>query len=174
MRSAHLLGLASMVAGCGSALDAGLARDDSPVQTDAVAYTLRRESGAWRAYALATFRNTTGAPVAFARCMPSDTLPMFGVRRTGADSTRELFLDWAWACVGGVPAGSVAPGGAVTVRVPLGSVDQAMMQPPLQADWLVGRMRVELELCVPPVAAWDDCQLLPQAQRQSNAFEVRY
>jgi len=178
MRSVRLLGFAATyaaaLAGCRSAVDADLTRDDWPVQTDAVVYTLTREPGAWRAYALATYRNTTGISVAFARCMPSDTLPMFGLRRTGADSSRQLFVDGAWACVGGVPTDSLAPGAAVTVRVALGSMDQPAMQPPLQTDWLIGRMRVQLALCRRQVAASDDCDPVPQAQSQSNAFEVRF
>jgi hypothetical protein len=149
-------------------------RDDSPVQTDAVVYTLRREPGAWRARVLATYRNTTGSPVFFARCMPNGTHPTFSLRRTGADSTRPLFVDWAWACVGGVPTGSIGPGGELTVRVLLGSLDQRQMQPPLQREWLIGRMRVELRLCQHFVADSDDCDLVPQAERQSNVFEVRF
>jgi hypothetical protein len=159
---------------CTSALAPDLARDDSPVQTDALVYTLTRQGDAWRAYVLATYRNTTGAPVSFARCGPGDTLPMYGVRRTGPDSTTTLFLDWAWGCVGGVPTGTIAPGEAVTVRVSLGSVDQPHMQPPLQPEWLVGQMRVVLELCQGAVADSDECAPLPQAARQSNAFLVRF
>lgn len=162
------------VASCEGAVDGDLTRDDSPVQTDSLVYTLQRVSGAWRAYATATFRNTTSATVSFARCMPSDTIPMFGIRRTGPDSTRQLFVDWDWACVGGVPTGEIVPGAEKTVRVPLGSIDQPSMQPPLQRDWLIGLMRIELRLCQQPVADSDDCDPLPQAQRQSNAFEVRF
>lgn len=36
----------------------------------------------------------------------------------------------------------------------------------------VGRFRVELMLCKAPVTDSDRCELLPQVQRQSNAFEV--
>ena len=140
----------------------------------AAVYTLTRESGAWRAYALAAYRNTADVPVSFARCMPSDTLPLFSLRRTGADSSRELFVDWAWACVGGASSGVLAPGADIAVRVPLGTVDQPRMRPPLQLEWLVGRMRIELLLCEQPVTDSDDCVPLPQGRRQSNAFEVRF
>ena len=153
--------------------------DTSPIQTDSDVYTLERVSnawgGAWRAYPIAIYRNTTNAPIHFARCTSSSTLPMWIVRRTGADSTRRLFGDHAWACVGGVPTGSIAPGDAVLVRVILGTVDQPDMQPPLQLEWLIGQMRVELWLCRGAVADSDDCvEPLPQAERQSNAFEVRF
>ncbi len=179
MRRRSTIGFVGIVAtgvasaGCDTPLGSDLARDDSPVQTDAVVYTLTRQSGAWRAYALATYRNTTGAPVSFVRCHPNDTLPLFGVRRTGADSTRPLFRDQFWSCLV-APTGSIGSGAEVTVRVPLGSVDQPDMQPPLQPEWLVGQMRVVLKLCEAPVADGHDCVLLPQARRQSNAFEVRF
>ena len=152
----------------------GPARDGSAVQTDSVVYTLRRDSGAWRAYALASYSNADTGTVYFARCMPNDTLPVFNVRRTGADSTRVLFVDWAWGCMGGVPTDSVLPGATLTVQVPVGSVDQPRMEPPLQLEWLVGRMRVELSLC--RHFNWNsaDCDLRPQAERQSNALDVRF
>ena len=153
--------------GCDGALVPELVRDDSPVQTDALVYTLTRQSGAWRAYALATYRNSTGARVSFLQC------PSYRVRRTGPDSTLPLFRDQAWACLP-APTGSIPPGGEVTFRILLGSVDQPTMQPPLQPQWLVGRMRVEFMLCANPALSSDDCVLAPQATRQSNAFEVRF
>ncbi len=159
-----------------------VARDASPVQTDSLVYTLKRDSipwlggwrGEWRAYVSATYRNADTAAVYFARCMPDDTLPIFYVRRTGADSSRDLFSDQGWACVGGVPTGVLLPGAALTVRASLGTVDQPLMQPGLQLGWLVGLMRVELELCRSFTQDSDNCELLPQAARQSNAFEVGF
>jgi hypothetical protein len=162
-------------AGCDAGgLALGPARDDSPVQTDAVIYTLKRGPGAWYASALATYRNVDTVPVSFYRCLPTDTLPIFTVRRTGTDTTRPLFAGWAWACVGGVSAGSLAPGASITVQVPLGSVDQPHMQPPFQRDWMVGRMRVELQLCRLAAADSGTCEPMSQAERQSNAFDVRF
>jgi len=149
-------------------------RDGSPVQTDSLVYTLRRESGAWRAYVMATYRNVDTGTVYFARCTSQDTLPIFYFRRTGPDSMRDLFTDQGWECSGGAATGALPPGGTVTVRGTLGSVDQPQMQPPLQLSWLVGLMRVQLELCRSYASASDDCDLLPQAARQSNAFEVRF
>jgi len=99
---------------------------------------------------------------------------MFGVRRTGPDSAAKLFSDLAWACVGGVPTGEIPVAGTVTVRVPVGSVDQPAMQPPLEPEELIGLMRVELSLCKKYSADSDDCDPLPQAQRSSNAFYVTY
>ena len=141
--------------------------DASPVQTDADLYILKREFKAWRAYPKAIYRNTTSAPVYFDQCF------LWSVRRTGADSTRTLFSDIGYSCGGG-PLGSIAPGEAVMVRVYLGSNDQPYVQPPLQQEWLVGRMRIELRLCREPEADSDYCDVLPQPERESNAFEVRF
>jgi hypothetical protein len=99
---------------------------------------------------------------------------MFGMSRTGADSTRRFFVDWAWACVGGVPTGVIAPGDSVTVRAPFGSVDQPNMQPPLQAEELVGLFRIYLHLCAKYDSDSDECELLPASERRSNAFLVHY
>lgn len=149
-------------------------RDQSPVQTDSLSYGLVRRPGEYRAFVLATYRNSTSTPVYFARCGGRDTLPMFSIGRTGTDSLRRHFIDWAWACVGGVPTGVLAPGLSVTVRVPLGSIDQPNMQPPLRPEDLVGQFRVELSLCASNVSDSDSCTPVPQAARRSNAFVVHY
>jgi hypothetical protein len=145
------------------------------VQTDATSYRLRRTDGAYEATAVATYVNRTGAPVYYARCgVGSYDGPLFGYRRTGPDSARTLFTDSAWACVGGVPTGELRPGDSVTVRVRLGAFDQPRMTPPLKPEHIVGQMRVELQLCARYARDSDACDLLPQAARQSNAFDVYY
>ena len=149
-------------------------RDQSPLQTDSLVYHLKRLPGEYRAYVSATFRNQTAAPIYFARCNRASTTPMFGLRRTGADSARVLFSDFAWACVGGVPTGSIAPNESVTVNVPAGSLDQRAKQPPLLPEHIVGLMRIELSLCEQYSDDSDDCNSLPQARRSSNAFLVTY
>lgn len=171
--------LALMLSGCGSDTPFGVdvripPRDAAPVQTDALSYTLVRRQGEYRAHVTATLTNTTTEPLHFARCMPGSTTPMYGLRRTGPDSTRTLFSDWAWACVGGVPTGRLLPGQSVSVRVPLGSVDQPNMSPPLRPEHLIGRMRVSVALCAAAVSDSDYCVPLPLAQRESNAFVVTY
>ncbi len=148
--------------------------DGSPVRTDSLSYTLRRLPGSYRAYVQATYRNTTGAPVYFRRCDSRDPLPMYDIRRTGPDSVLPFFVDAVWACVGGVPAGVIAAGDSVTVRVSLGSVDQPRMSPPLRAGDLTGALRIALHLCARPGTDSASCELLPQAKRQSNPFVVRY
>lgn len=174
---------AGTVAGCEDDLAPVVARDGSPVQTDSLAYTFKRElvelhpdewRGAWRAYVLATYRNSGAATAYFRRCTWQDSTPVFYFRRTGADSLRELFSDHGWLCTGGVPTGSIPRGEAVSVQVVLGSVDQLQMQPPYQLGWLVGVLRVEFELCRSYASRSEDCELLPQAERQSNAFEVHF
>lgn len=149
-------------------------QDPSPVRTDSLTYRLQRRPNEYRAYVLATYRNTTPAPVYFARCGLGAPGPMFGVRRTGADSTRRFFTDFVWACVGGVPTGTLNPGDSVTVRVPIGSFDQPTMRPPLAPGDLIGGFRIELSLCAHFEADSDRCMLLPQAQRSSNMFTVSY
>jgi hypothetical protein len=149
-------------------------RDSSPLQTDSLIYHLRRLPGQYRAYVTATFHNRTASPIYFARCNRESTTPMFGLRRTGADSARVLFSDFAWACVGGIPTGSIAVGDSVIVKVPAGSLDQKAKQPPLMPEHIVGLMRIELSLCQKSSSDSDYCDQISQAQRSSNAFLVTY
>jgi hypothetical protein len=178
-RALTLLSAAAALVGCRETVTsaddlAAPARDTSPVQTDSLRYQLVRGPGEYRAFVYATYRNTTGAPVHFQRCSQRDTLPMFSLGRAGPDSARAFFTDWAWACVGGVPTGTLLPGRAVTVRVPVGSSDQPNMQPPLRPEDLVGIFRIRLALCAAPSADSDDCVSLPSSQQRSNAFLVHY
>ena len=168
----HLFVMA--ILGCAAPVEPGPARDDSPIQTDAVVYRLRRVGGAYEATARATYVNRTGGPVYYARCHPSYDGPIYGYRRTGPDSTRSLFTDMAWACVGGMPTGVIAPGGRVEVAVRLGALDQSRMSPPLRPEEIVGRMRIWFALCARFAADSQDCTPLPLVQSQSNAFDVRY
>lgn len=148
--------------------------DNSPARSDSVVYHLRRTPGMYRAYATVTLRNRTSAPLYFARCNPASTTPMFSLGRTGPDSLATFFVDWAWACVGGVPTGELAVGDSVAVQVWLGSVDQPLMTPPLRPEHLVGTLRVSFHLCRNKLADSDYCEYLPRAASESNAFEVRY
>ena len=169
--------IASVLMGLGCFASAGPTapvRDNSPVQTDSLVYHLERRPSEYRAYATATFTNNTGSPLYFARCNNESRTPMFGFGRTGPDSAKSLFSDFAWACVGGVPTGQIPPGATTTVRVPLGSMDQPTMQPPLKPEQLVGLMRVTLMLCRHYSADSDDCDAIPQRGRISNAFLVTY
>ena len=149
-------------------------RDNSPIQTDSLVYHLQRLSAEYRAYVVAKYTNKTSSSVYFARCNDKSTTPMYGVRRTGADSSKSLFSDVAWACVGGVPTGEIPRGASVTVRVPLGTVDQPAMQPRLKPEELVGLMRVMLELCRTFSTDSDYCDPVPDTQRSSNPFLVTY
>ena len=171
-RALHLLVVASV--GCIASDATGPARDDSPVQTDAVVYRLRRTPGMYEATAVATYVNRTGRTVYYPRCHYSIEGPIFGYRRTGPDSTRSLFSDTSWGCVGGVPLGVIRPGDSLTVAVRLGAFDQPYMTPPLEPEEIVGRMRIWLGLCAGPANVSGECEYLPMAERQSNAFDVRY
>ncbi len=176
LRNVALVVAVHLAAACSDvAAPAPPERDASPVQTDATAYRLRRTGGGYEATAVATYVNRTGAPVYYARCgVGSYDGPLFGYRRTGADSARTLFTDSVWGCVGGVPTGELRPGDSVTVRVRLGAFDQPHMTPRLRPEDVVGRMRVELRLCARFARDSDACDLLPQPLRQSNAFDVRF
>jgi hypothetical protein len=145
-----------------------------PVVTDREVYPLARVDGGYAAEALATYTNTTGRTVYFQRCMPDDHGPMYDLRRTGADSTAESFVGDVWACIGGVPTGHLRPRESISVRVSLGSTDSPQAQPPIAAADRVGRFRIEFALCVAHVDDSDDCEPLPQAARESNAFEIRF
>ena len=169
------VGLVTTAAGCNdiTALSAP-PRDASPLQTDSVSYKLVRTPHEFSAVVTGTFRNTTEAPIYFKRCMPRDSTPMFRLGRTGPDSTRPFFVDWAWACVGGVSTGVLQPGQSVTIRARVGSVDQPSMQPPLRPHELVGLLRIRLSLCARFVEDSDYCDELPHPHGRSNAFLVHY
>jgi hypothetical protein len=169
---------AFMLAACSAsaAMDSRLLSegDGSSARTDSLVYHLTRTPGMYRAYVTTTYTNRTSAPVYFARCGSQATTPMYDLRRTGPDSTARLFIDWAWGCSGGGPTGSIAPGASVTVRVPVGSIDQPRMTPPLMPENLVGTMRVVFSICKAYVSDSDYCTGAPDAERQSNAFLVVY
>ena len=58
------------------------------------------------------------------------------------------------------------------MRVWLGSTESPNANPPIRPSERVGRFRVEVELCAAAVEDSDFCVPVPQAQRQSNAFDV--
>jgi hypothetical protein len=144
-----------------------------PVATDADVYTLTRVDGGYTAEALATYTNTTGRTVYYRRCLPESTGPIFGLRRTGADSSAPALVGGVWACVGGVHTGLIRPGGTLSARVDLGSWDSPQAQPPVTTDQRVGRFRIEFALCAEDASDSSDCEALPQAARESNAFDLR-
>ena len=148
--------------------------DAWPARTDSLIYHLRRGPGEFSADAAVTLRNRTRGPIHYARCMPGEPGPMYGLMRTGPDSGATLFVDWEWACVGGVPNGELMPGDSLVVHVRLGSSDQPQMSPPLRPEHRIGLLRVRFQLCRTRNADSDFCDPVPQAQSQSNAFVVRY
>jgi hypothetical protein len=141
--------------------------------TDASIYTLTRVDGGYEAEALAVYTNSTGRPVYYARCKPESSRPMYGVRRTGPDSTAPAFVGGVWACVGGVPTGRVDPGETLSARVWLGSWDSPEAQPPITDAMRAGRFRIVFALCTSHVDDSDGCEPLPAAAAESNAFEIR-
>lgn len=145
-----------------------------PVVTDAAVYTLARVDGGYAAEALATYTNITGRPVYYQRCMPEFAGPMYGLRRTGADSTARSVVEAVWACVGGVPTGRVLPGATLSAKVDLGSYDSPQARPPITPEQRIGRFRIDFALCAQHADDSGYCEALPLAARESNAFEVRF
>ena len=145
-----------------------------PIVTDASVYTLEKVSGGYDAFAEAVYTNTTGRTVYYQQCMPGIQGPIYGLRRTGADSAATAFVGAVWACVGGVPTGRVRPGETLSTRVWLGSTDSPHARPPITPDQRVGRFRIEFALCTQYEADSDDCEALPQGARESNTFAVRF
>ena len=144
------------------------------VTTDSTVYRLTRVDWGYAAVAHATYTNTSGRTVYYRRCLPELSGPMYDLRRTGADSTAPALVLAIWACVGGVPTGRVRPGGSLTVQVSFGSTHSPRAQPPITPEQRVGHFRIELALCAEHADDSDGCEALPQAARESNAFEVRF
>jgi hypothetical protein len=145
-----------------------------PIVTDATVYTLARVDGGYAAMALATYTNSTGRPVYYRRCRRDSMGPVYGLRRTGPDSTARSVVLAVWACVGGVPTGRILPGETLAAGVSLGSTDSPRAQPPITPDQRVGHFRIEFALCVQHADDSDDCEALPQAARESNGFQLRF
>ncbi len=172
-----------LLAGCAAAEPLGVlpgdpngpalapARDGSPIRTDSLVYTLRRNHGTYDAYALAVYVNRSRKPVAYARCMPEDGGPMFDIVRAEPDTAR-AFVGGVWACVGGVPTGKVAPGDSLIVPVRLGSTDSPAADPPITIAQRIGLFRITFALCARPSADSDACKQLPIEQRRSNVFRI--
>jgi hypothetical protein len=147
-------------------------RDNSPVQTDSLIYTLEYRSGIYEAEAIARYVNRTAGPVYFDRCMPHDQKPMYGLVPVEARQKRPV-LGMAWACVGGVLPGSVAPGDSILIPVWLVSADSPYSDPPITMADRTGCFRIHLRLVRSPGKDSDRSELLPEEQRRSNIFCVR-
>jgi hypothetical protein len=146
------------------------ARDASPVQTDSARYHLRRVPGGYEANVVATFVNPTTGPLYYSRCSMQSPGPMYSVRRTGQDSAAVARISTAWACFSA--DGVLAAGDTIKVAVWLGSADAPNTSPAIKDAERIGQFRVELPMCSAPSPNPSACALLPQAQRQSNAFDV--
>ena len=149
-----------------------LVRDASPIQSDSLVYTLKSSPGVYEAWGSFSYTNTTGHTIYFARCFSNSTVPLANIRRSEVDTLLRSAVNVIWACVGGVPSGELAPGATVTIPLFLGSAVSPQAYPPTYAYERVGRFRVSFMLC--SALGIDGCPLLPQPERQSNAFEVRF
>lgn len=147
-------------------------RDDSPVQTDALVYTLHpgltNEEGG--AYALATYTNETGSAVLFARCYDTDVGPIFNVERAAPDYGTHV-VGPVWACVGGVEPGVVGVNERLVLEVPLGSSLEGG-SPPITMRERTGLFRVTVDLYSSYDPGSDAGRKLPADQRVSNVFRI--
>jgi hypothetical protein len=147
-------------------------RDDSPVQTDSLEYTLQHRPSIFDAQAVARYVNRTGQPVHFARCRSEDPLPLYEIRREGPGE-RTSIIGFARGCVGAVPTGVVAPGDSLVVPVWLGSAESPYANPPVTMAHRTGCFRILLALVEAPAADSDFVRMLPDERRRSNVFCIR-
>jgi hypothetical protein len=147
-------------------------RDNSPVETDSLIYTLRYRPNIYEAEAVARYVNRTGKPVYFARCTPEHQTPRYSLVPV-EPRQRHPVLGLASACIGGVPTGVVAPGDSLLVRVWLGSMQSPYANPPITMADRTGCFRILLRLYRSPSEGSDFAEPLPEEQRRSNGFCVR-
>lgn len=147
-------------------------RDDAPVQTDALVYTLHagltNEEGG--VHALATYTNDTGSAVFFARCYDTDVGPIFNVERAAPDYGTHV-VGPVWACVGGVEPGVVDVDEQLVFEVPLGSSLEGG-SPPITMGERTGLFRVTVDLYSSYDPGSDSGRTLPAGQRVSNVFRI--
>jgi hypothetical protein len=146
-----------------------------PVTTDAAVYPLAAAADGYTGWARATYTNRTGRTVYFDFCNNPDDGPLAFVRRTGPDSIAPTVVGTytAWSCGESLRLGVLPPGGTLVTSVDLGSPDYDLM-PPITPEQRIGQYRIELVLCTEQTSDTEDCDWLPQAARESDAFEVRF
>ncbi|MFA5891926.1 MAG: hypothetical protein WDA27_13410 [Actinomycetota bacterium] len=147
---------------------------EAPVQTDARIYYLEESADRFDAEAVATYTNRTGRQVFFERCKSDSQGPVYRIRRVGANADRRSLVFAVWACVGGVPTGALPPGGTLTARVWLGSTKSPGASPPDEPEDRIGTFQITFELCREHAEESGKCQALPDSERVSNEFEVRF
>jgi hypothetical protein len=138
-------------------------RANSPVQTDALDYTLDYENHYLWDYpwARATYVNTGDATLWFGFCRRDDTSPTYFISRAAPDGGDHA-IGPTWAC-GGPHQRSLAPGETLAWDVYLGlsSTTSTMRE-------RTGLFRIFLHLYLDESG---DTKL-PRAQRQSNLFQI--
>ncbi len=149
--------------------------DSSAIITDAPVYWLTDIGGTLLARVHATYANHSSERVYFSRCNTNDTGPYYWIRRTGTDSLKPADVGPVWGCPAGVPYGVVEPGGTLSFDViPSARADYNGSPPPNPAA-RVGLFRGEVGFWrCPWIGSSSQCTLLPQVERQTNTFELRY
>jgi hypothetical protein len=149
---------------------------EHPLQTDRLVYTLSGgDVGGWETTLIVRYENRRGATVYLPGCVPGPVRPQYGFVRPAPNMSRIIF-SLAWACVGGVPALAIPDGGARVDTVHFVSLFSPAASPPDTPEGRVGLMRVSYELYsgVTESGEADWRTLLPESERLSNVFEIRY
>lgn len=144
-----------------------------PVRTDARVYYLTEFPDRFDAYAVATYTNRTQNTVYFKRCRRDSDGPMYEIQRVDG-KTADALVKAVWACVGGVPTGTIRPGGSLSARVFLGSAKSPNADPPDRRENRVGTFRILFQLCRSYSEDSDYCAALDDESRRSDPFEIKF
>lgn len=152
-------------------------RDVSPLQTDSLSYTLTgSHSTEWSGELVVRYVNRGRATVYLPGCQPGIPIsPQYGFLRAAPDTGRVIFSA-VWGCVGGVPALPIPPGGSRIDTLRYVSIVSPESRP-IEHPWeRVGLMRVSYAIyaAVTETGEADYRTLLPEVERRSNVFELRY
>lgn len=146
-------------------------RDDSPLQTDRLVYTLAQRGLVYEAWAVVTYTNSRNSSVYFPTgCR--ENRPTYHIVRPEGESIRAS-LGLAWACVGGQPPMEIPPGTTRQDSVWLIGNASPHRNPPDDPRERVGLFRVRYRIYA-NVQDGREVDPLPEAERQSNIFLVQY
>lgn len=143
-------------------------RDQSPLQTDRLVYTLVRQGRVYQTWAIVTYHNQRSTSVYFPQGCRIGGGEYHIARLEGDTVPAELGI--TFACVGGIPPLEVPSGAVRQDSVWLGGIQQTY-QEDLRTFTGLFRVRYPIYSRVHDGEAVD---LLPIAERRSNVFLVQY
>lgn len=163
--------------GCEDGILVGPIGGEPQLQTDRLVYTLSGDPNTgWRTTLVVRYENHRSTPVYLPGCVSEGPVrPMYGFSRAEPDTSRIIF-SLAWACVGGVPALKIQPGIVRIDTLEFVSLVSPAASPPEEPQQRVGFMRVgyAIHSGVTRTGEVDLRTLLPESERRSNIFEIRY